>query len=336
MNLRTGRKQENKDQSIANSVAQSKSTSTNQFVDNRPEATVQRKVQEAANTSLQAKQLKASQENKLRARKVAQFQPKGDYYFRHQHVSESLLKNQSSSRIDNSNIGKSTIQRITDEEHQKLYSSEQPPLGLRFQPGAGLPDNEISGDQYSLQDERYQPSTDFDKKFPHLAGPSASSNDYSRILNNTIGLSIGQVRKEYFERKSHDLSLKETFDKVRSEGQLVILNSRARGLRSDYDGAFSSLGKGMISPKDFKVRVPIINAFDYEKYEGQLDQKWSESWITTIWPHILSEVINRVHDAITLAIGGKLGRFKLRPDLDPDPEEHLAGIRMMDEFLLNE
>lgn len=54
----------NKSQSVANAVSQKKSEaeSTFQFVDNRPEAVVQRKLQEMASNSPQVKQLRAFQE----------------------------------------------------------------------------------------------------------------------------------------------------------------------------------------------------------------------------------------------------------------------------------
>ncbi len=58
MNTHADKTQENKSQSVANAVFQKKSEtgSAFQFVDNRPEAIIQRKIQEMANTSLQANQ----------------------------------------------------------------------------------------------------------------------------------------------------------------------------------------------------------------------------------------------------------------------------------------
>jgi hypothetical protein len=64
MNTHADKTQENKIQSVANTVAQKQSggESTFQFVDNRPEAVAQRKLQEMANNNPRAMQLKAFQD----------------------------------------------------------------------------------------------------------------------------------------------------------------------------------------------------------------------------------------------------------------------------------
>ncbi|ERM80239.1 hypothetical protein P872_14195 [Rhodonellum psychrophilum GCM71 = DSM 17998] len=64
MNTHADKTQENKSQSVANAVSQKRNSgkSTFQFEDNRPEAVVQRKLQEMANNSPQAIQLKACKE----------------------------------------------------------------------------------------------------------------------------------------------------------------------------------------------------------------------------------------------------------------------------------
>ncbi len=63
MNIYVDKSQKNKSQSVVNSEAQRQSSgeSTFQFVDNRPEAVVQRKLQEMANNGPRTMQLKASQ-----------------------------------------------------------------------------------------------------------------------------------------------------------------------------------------------------------------------------------------------------------------------------------
>lgn len=63
MNTHTDKAQENKSQSVSNSLTQKEggSESTFQFADNRPEAIAQRKMQELANTSSQVSQLRAFQ-----------------------------------------------------------------------------------------------------------------------------------------------------------------------------------------------------------------------------------------------------------------------------------
>ncbi len=64
MNTHAGKNQKNKSRSIANDFSQNRcgKEPTFQFVDNRPEAIAQRKLQEMANNSPRAKQLKAFQE----------------------------------------------------------------------------------------------------------------------------------------------------------------------------------------------------------------------------------------------------------------------------------
>jgi hypothetical protein len=64
MNIHADKTRENRSQSVANNLSQknSDSESTFQFVDNRPEAIAQRKLQDMANNSPQGSQLKAYQD----------------------------------------------------------------------------------------------------------------------------------------------------------------------------------------------------------------------------------------------------------------------------------
>ena len=75
MNTHADKSQENKSQSVANAVSQKSSSgeSTFQFLDNRPEAVAQRKLQEMANNSIQAMQLKAFQEMVNNSSRAVQF-----------------------------------------------------------------------------------------------------------------------------------------------------------------------------------------------------------------------------------------------------------------------
>ena len=59
MYAQVGKPKENKSQSVANAVSQkqNRSVSTFQFVDNRPEAIAQRKLQEITNNSPRAKKV---------------------------------------------------------------------------------------------------------------------------------------------------------------------------------------------------------------------------------------------------------------------------------------
>ena len=83
MNTHTDKTQESKSQSMANQVSQKERgvEFTFQFVDNRPEAIVQRKLQEMADNSPRMMQLKAFQEmanNSLQAKQAAQLQAMAD------------------------------------------------------------------------------------------------------------------------------------------------------------------------------------------------------------------------------------------------------------------
>jgi hypothetical protein len=79
MNTHADQTQENKSQSVANEISQKQSggESTFQFVDNRPEAVAQRKLQAMANNSPRAMQFKAIQEmanNSPQGNQAAQLQ----------------------------------------------------------------------------------------------------------------------------------------------------------------------------------------------------------------------------------------------------------------------
>ncbi|MGK0327144.1 hypothetical protein [Polaribacter sp.] len=83
MNTHADKTQENKTQSVSalDSQMQSDGESTFQFVDNRPEAVAQLKLQEMANNSSQVKQLEAFQEmanNSPQANQAAQLQAMAD------------------------------------------------------------------------------------------------------------------------------------------------------------------------------------------------------------------------------------------------------------------
>ena len=83
MNTHSDKTQENKSQSLANAVSQKQSgaESTFQFVDNRPEAVAQRKLQEMADNSQQVSQLRAFQDmanNSPQTEQAAQLQAMAD------------------------------------------------------------------------------------------------------------------------------------------------------------------------------------------------------------------------------------------------------------------
>lgn len=207
------------------------------------------------------------------------------------------------------------VQRITDKEHGKLYHPYSQPLGLRFQPGEGLPKETVKGDQYGLQDERYDPK-------------NVDAEKYTFHLNQTVESAVGKMGGWFVS--DNGMTLKETFDRVRSLGQVAIMKSPIRAWRQDYGTVFGSVGKQEIKPEDFMIRIPLINVWDYEKYKSRWGEKWQKSWYEEIWPDIVANIKTRVADAFTLALGGKLSPYNLGPSFDPDPETFLRELDELD------
>jgi hypothetical protein len=82
MNTHADKTQENKSQSVANSISQKRhfSKSTFQFEDNRPETIAQRKLQEMANNSPQTKQAAQLQATKNITRNITRHPPQLDCF----------------------------------------------------------------------------------------------------------------------------------------------------------------------------------------------------------------------------------------------------------------
>lgn len=104
MQAHADKNQENKDKAVANTVSQKKSDikSAFRFVDNRSEFIAQRKLQEAANNSPRAKQMKASQQ-------MANNSPQVKIESRHDGVVQRAL---------NESIKEDTIVIISNSEHE--------------------------------------------------------------------------------------------------------------------------------------------------------------------------------------------------------------------------
>jgi hypothetical protein len=112
MNTHADKSQENKSQSVANGTPQKQgsSESTFQFVDNRPEAVTQRKLQEIANNSPQAKQT--------------------DNY-----SAEQFTQNKSSERTSiSSNVSNKIIQAVWHQSpfHEEFYQWHEAINGMRW------------------------------------------------------------------------------------------------------------------------------------------------------------------------------------------------------------
>lgn len=114
MNTHADKTQENKSQSVANEVAQeqSGSESTFQFVDNRPEAVAQRKLQEMANNSPQVKQ-------------AAQLQDRADNYSAQQQ--QPLQKKENNTGLpDNLKTGMENLSGMSLDDVKVHRNSDKP------------------------------------------------------------------------------------------------------------------------------------------------------------------------------------------------------------------
>ncbi len=114
MNIHADKTQEYKNQSVANGVAQRKSSSETafQFVDNRPETIVQRKLQETINSSSQSKQ-------------TAQLQTITDSYAAKQH--QPLQKKENNTGLpDNLKSGIEHLSGYSMDDVKVHYNSDKP------------------------------------------------------------------------------------------------------------------------------------------------------------------------------------------------------------------
>ncbi len=150
MNTHADKTQETKSQSVANGVSQKQSSgkSTFQFVDNRPEATQMRKLQEMANNSPQVKLLRAFQEmdnNSPQAKLIAQSQALANNY------SEKLVQK------------KGTEEEELQMKEASIQKKASPELSRR-ENKTGLPDNLKAGVEnlsgYSLDDVKVHRNSD--------------------------------------------------------------------------------------------------------------------------------------------------------------------------------
>ncbi|SER56985.1 hypothetical protein SAMN05421690_10391 [Nitrosomonas sp. Nm51] len=130
MNTSADKTQENNSKSVsgASSQMQISGKSTFQFVDNRPEAIAQRKIQEMANNSSQASRLRAFQEmanNSPQAKQAAQLQAMADNYSAQK---QSIINKQENNTGLPNNL-KSGIENLSGysmDDVKVHYNSEKP------------------------------------------------------------------------------------------------------------------------------------------------------------------------------------------------------------------
>ncbi|NBP67375.1 MAG: DUF4157 domain-containing protein [Cytophagia bacterium] len=130
MNTHADKTLENKSRAVANSLPKQKSNgeSTFQFVDNKPEAVAQRKLQEMANNSPKAMQLKAFQEmanNSRQAKQAAQLQAMADNYSARQQ--QPIQKKENNTGLpDNLKSGIENLSGYSMDDVKVHYNSEKP------------------------------------------------------------------------------------------------------------------------------------------------------------------------------------------------------------------
>jgi hypothetical protein len=134
MNTYADKTQENKSQSVSNETSkkQGGGESTFQFVDNRPEAIVPRKLQEMANNSPQVSQLKAFQDmanNSPQAKQMTQLQAMDDNYTAQQQ--QPIQKKENNTGLpDNLKTGMENLSGISLDD-VKVHRNSDKPAQLR-------------------------------------------------------------------------------------------------------------------------------------------------------------------------------------------------------------
>lgn len=130
MNTHADKTQENKSQavSVVDSQIQSGGKSTLQFVDNRPEAVAQRKLQEMANNSQQVSQLRAFQKmanNSPQAKQAAQLQAIADNYSTKRQ--QPIQKKENNTGLpDNLKSGIENLSGYSMDDVKVHYNSDKP------------------------------------------------------------------------------------------------------------------------------------------------------------------------------------------------------------------
>ena len=176
MNTHTDKTQENKSQAVVSAVSQKQSgaESTFQFVDNRPEAVAQRKLQEMANNSPQVSQLIAFQEiayNTPQGKRAAQLQQVDQGSVIQRAVSEErivALIQQASEQVGWSDATYETVHPVFI-------------LLLRAEDGYAVDDEEVAARLFL---DWYEPTEEKQKEVEPEVDP------YSQIMVLEVGTSI--------------------------------------------------------------------------------------------------------------------------------------------------
>ena len=127
MNTHADKSQENKSQAVANSLPklQSESESTFQFVDNRPEAIAQRKLQEAINNSPRVQPLKAYQEMANNSPQVKQL--RASQLMADNFTSKPVQKEENNTGLpDNLKTGIENLSGYSMDDVKVHYNSDKP------------------------------------------------------------------------------------------------------------------------------------------------------------------------------------------------------------------
>lgn len=164
MNTHADKTQENKSQSVANSVSHKQSSyeSTFQFVDNRPESIAQRKLTEMANNSPQVSQLRDYQRmanNSSQAKPAARLQAMADNYSALQQQQQIQKKENKTGLPDNLKSGiKNNSEPAVIQAKLYVIGESHPDTNLRLEQEKEFSAEEF-GNAFYLEQEYKLPGT---------------------------------------------------------------------------------------------------------------------------------------------------------------------------------
>jgi hypothetical protein len=201
LNTHADKTQENKSQSVANAVSQKQigHESTFQFVDNRPEAIAQRKLQEMANNSQQVSQLRAFQEianNSPQAKQAAQMQNSNNSVAQLRLIVEAFgIDFDSSTTVEELNDLAAELLENDWEYEDKGFTKEDIAIVLRDLAGKG--ENTLS--EYELKDKIFATKEVSEEK------GNVGDDDFGEVEEIQNGQKVG---KRTFPGETYHITVK--------------------------------------------------------------------------------------------------------------------------------
>lgn len=292
MNTHADKTQENKSQSVANAVShrQSSSESTFQFVDNRPEAVAQRKLQELANNSPRARQLKAIQEiaNKSpQVKQAAQLQEMANNYSAQQQIPiqkkaspEPGRRENNTGLPDNLKLGIENLSGYSMNDVKVHYNSDKPTQLQAHAYAQGTDIHLSSGQEKHLPHETWHVVQQKQRRVKPTLQMKGNIN-----INDDVGLEkeADAMGKEALQNsiaifqnttQLEDKSLKNRDDSINADKliQRKITVTKEGLSYKNTEEAFSALKSTFISIPEVDLRVILakINTKDitYDDFEN--------------------------------------------------------------------